>query len=273
MKGLFRLTASSALVFLMLPAESIPATTLPAEFLPVTSLPAASQQLTAKEIVKKADEKFNGERSGYSVMSMTIVHPSWQRTVEFKSWSLGDDYALTIITAPAREKGQTFLKRGNEMWSWNPAISRLIKLPPSMMSQGWMGSDYTNDDILRESSVVNDYDHLFEGEEMIDGRMCHKIRLTAREDADVLWSRQMWWVDKKDFIVLKAELYDEDGFLVRTERGTDLRTMDGRLIPTTIELVPAEQEGHKTVLKITEIKFNITVEESFFSQQNMKTIR
>ncbi len=273
MKGLFRLTASSALVFLMLPAESIPATTLPAEFLPVTSLPAASQQLTAKEIVKKADEKFNGERSGYSVMSMTIVRPSWQRTVEFKSWSLGDDYALTIITAPAREKGQTFLKRGNEMWSWNPAISRLIKLPPSMMSQGWMGSDYTNDDILRESSVVNDYDHLFEGEEMIDGRMCHKIRLTAREDADVLWSRQMWWVDKKDFIVLKAELYDEDGFLVRTERGTDLRTMDGRLIPTTIELVPAEQEGHKTVLKITEIKFNITVEESFFSQQNMKTIR
>ncbi len=273
MKGLFRLTASSALVFLMLPAESIPATTLPAEFLPVTSLPAASQQLTAKEIVKKADEKFNGERSGYSVMSMTIVRPSWQRTVEFKSWSLGDDYALTLITAPAREKGQTFLKRGNEMWSWNPAISRLIKLPPSMMSQGWMGSDYTNDDILRESSVVNDYDHLFEGEEMIDGRMCHKIRLTAREDADVLWSRQMWWVDKKDFIVLKAELYDEDGFLVRTERGTDLRTMDGRLIPTTIELVPAEQEGHKTVLKITEIKFNITVEESFFSQQNMKTIR
>ncbi len=258
MKGLFRLTASSAFVLLMLPAAS---------------LPAASQQLTAKEIVKKADEKFNGEKSGYSVMSMTIVRPTWQRTVEFKSWSLGDDYALTLITAPAREKGQTFLKRSTEMWSWNPAINRLIKLPPSMMSQGWMGSDYTNDDILRESSVVNDYDHSLEGEEVVDGRLCHKVRLTARDDADVLWSRQMWWVDKKDFIVLKAELYDEDDYLVRTERGMDLKTMDGRLIPTTIELVPAEQEGHKTVLKITEIKFNITVEESFFSQQNMKTIR
>ena len=258
MKGLFRLTASSAFVLLMLPAAS---------------LPAASQQLTAKEIVKKADEKFNGEKSGYSVMSMTIVRPTWQRTVEFKSWSLGDDYALTLITAPAREKGQTFLKRSTEMWSWNPAINRLIKLPPSMMSQGWMGSDYTNDDILRESSVVNDYDHSLEGEEVVDGRLCHKVRLTARDDADVLWSRQMWWVDKKDFIVLKAELYDEDDYLVRTERGMDLKTMDGRLIPTTIELVPAEQEGHKTVLKITEIKFNITVEESFFSQQNMRTIR
>jgi outer membrane lipoprotein-sorting protein len=258
MKGLFRLTSASAFVLLMLPG---------------VSLPAASQQLTAKEIVKKADEKFNGEKSGYSVMSMTIVRPTWQRTVEFKSWSLGDDYALTLITAPAREKGQTFLKRGTEMWSWNPAINRLIKLPPSMMSQGWMGSDYTNDDILRESSVVNDYDHSLEGEEVIDGRLCYRIRLTAREDAGVLWSHQMWWVDKRDFIVLKAELYDEDGYLVRTERGMDLKTMDGRLIPTTIELVPAEQAGHKTVLKINEIKFNITVEESFFSQQNMKTIR
>jgi len=235
--------------------------------------PVSAQQLTAKEIITRADEKFNGELSGYSVMSMTIVRPTWQRTVEFKSWSLQDDYALTLITAPAREKGQTFLKRGNEMWSWNPAINRLIKLPPSMMSQGWMGSDYTNDDILRESSVVDDYTHTLEGDEEVDGRLCYRIRLTAKEDAGVLWSRQVWWVDKKEFIALKAELYDEDNFLVRTERGMDLKTMDGRFIPTTIELIPAEEPGRKTILKIIEVKFNIRLEESFFSQQNMKTIR
>jgi outer membrane lipoprotein-sorting protein len=241
--------------------------------LPAMARPAASQQLTAKEIVTKADEKFNGEMSGYSVMSMTIVRPTWERTVEFKSWSLEDDYALTLITDPAREKGQTFLKRGSEMWSWNPAISRLIKLPPSMMSQGWMGSDYTNDDILRESSVVDDYNHTMEGEEEIDGRLCHKIKLMAKEDAGVLWGHQVWWVDKREFIVLKAELFDEDGYLVRTERGTDLKTMDGRFIPSTIELVPAEEQGHKTVLKILEVKFNIKLDENFFSQQNMKSIR
>lgn len=234
---------------------------------------ATAQQLTAKEIVTKADEKFNGEMSGYSVMSMTIVRPTWQRTVEFKSWSLEKDYALTLITAPAREKGQTFLKRGTDMWSWNPAINRLIKLPPSMMSQGWMGSDYTNDDILRESSVVDDYDHSMEGEEEIDGRPCYKIKLTAKENAGVLWGHQVWWVDKKEFITLKAELYDEDGYLVRTERGMDLKTMDGRFIPSTIELVPAEEEGRKTILKILEVKFNIKLDESFFSQQNMKSIR
>lgn len=248
-------------------------TAMQAAVLVLVSLPSLAQQLTAMEIVRKADEKFNGEMSGYSVMSMTIVRPTWERTIEFKSWSLEDDYALTLITAPAREKGQTFLKRGNEMWSWNPTISRLIKLPPSMMSQGWMGSDYTNDDILRESSVVDDYTHSMEGDEEIDGRLCHKITLMAKEDADILWGRQVWWVDKKEFIVLRAELYDEDGYLVRTERGTDLKTMDGRFIPSTIELVPAEVDGHKTVLKIMEMKFNISLEESFFSQQNMKTIR
>jgi len=233
----------------------------------------SAQQLTAKEIVTRADEKFNGEMSGYSVMSMTIIRHSWERTVEFRSWSLEDDYALTLITAPAREKGQTFLKRESEMWSWNPAINRLIKLPPSMMSQGWMGSDYTNDDILRESSVTNDYTHSLEGEEEIDGRTCYRIKLLAKEDAGVLWGHQLWWVDKKEFIVLKAELFDEDGYLVRTERGTDLKTMDGRFIPSTIELVPAEEPGRKTVLKILEIKFNVRLDESFFSQQNMKTIR
>jgi len=235
--------------------------------------PVSAQQLTAKEIITRAEDKFNGELSGYSVMSMTIVRPTWQRTVEFRSWSLQDDYALTLITAPAREKGQTFLKRGNEMWSWNPAINRLIKLPPSMMSQGWMGSDYTNDDILRESSVVDDYTHSLEEDEEVDGRLCYRVILTAKEDAGVLWGRQVWWVDKKEFITLKAELYDEDNFLVRTERGMDLRTMDGRFIPTTIELVPAEEPGRRTILKIIEVNFNIRLEESFFSQQNMKTIR
>jgi outer membrane lipoprotein-sorting protein len=231
------------------------------------------QELSATEIVRKTDDKFKGEQSGYCVMAMTIIRPSWQRTVEFKSWSKDDDYALTLITDPAREKGQTFLKRKTEMWSWNPSINRLVKLPPSMMSQGWMGSDYTNDDILRESSVVNDYTHSIESSETVDGHDCWKIKLMAKKDADVLWGQQMWWIDKKEFIALKAELYDEDGYLVRSEKASDLKMMDGRLVPTLFELMPAENEGYKTLVKIVEMKFNIKIEESFFSQQNMKTIR
>jgi len=233
----------------------------------------SGQNLSATEIVKKADEKFNGEKSSIMVMSMTIIRPTWKRTVEFKNWSMGRDNALTLITAPAKDVGQTFLKRGAEMWSWNPAINRLIKLPPSMMSQGWMGSDYTNDDILKESSVVTDYTHEIIGEEEIGERLCYKIKMTAKEDAAIVWGHQIRWIDKKDLLVLRAELYDEDGTLVRTEVGSDLKTFEGRTIPSLLELTPAEEPGNRTVVEIKDIKFNVPIEDSFFSQQNMKRVR
>jgi len=244
-------------------------------FLTAVSIPETlvAQELSATDIVRKADEKFNGEKSSYSIMSMTIIRPAWKRSIEFKNWTLDREYALTLITAPAREAGQSFLKRRSEMWSWNPSISRLIKLPPSMMSQGWMGSDYTNDDIMRESSVIKDYTHDIAGEENIGGLSCYKIRLTAREDASIVWGKQIQWIDKKDFLILKAELYDEDGYLVRTENGSEIKVMDGRKIPSRIELVPADEPENRTVIDILEIRFNIDVAEGFFSQQNMRRVR
>ena len=236
-------------------------------------IPGSGQELSPREIIRKADEKFNGEKTSISTMAMTIVRPTWKRTIEFKGWTKEKKHSLTLITAPAKDKGQSFLKREQEMWSWNPTISRLIKLPPSMMSQGWMGSDYTNDDILKESSVVNDYVHEIVAEETIDGRLCYKIKMVAKEDAAVIWGHQVRWIDKKDFLFLKSELYDEDGYLVRTESGSDIKLMDGRLIPSRIELVPAEEEGHMTIIEMKEMSFNKPIEDSFFSQQNMKRVR
>lgn len=237
----------------------------------ITSFLLSAQD--AKEIVEKANDKINGEKSSYGIMSMKIIRPEWERTLEFKNWTKGTDYALTLITAPARDRGQSFLKRGSEMWSWNPAISRMIKLPPSMMSQGWMGSDYTNDDILKESSVVEDYIHEITGEEEIEGRMCYRIKLTAKEDAAVIWGHQVRWISKDDYLFLKAELYDEYGYLVRTELGKNVKTMDGRLIPTVMEIIPEDEEGYKTVVEIKEIEFNIDIKDNFFSQQNLQRVR
>ncbi|MFZ5939063.1 MAG: outer membrane lipoprotein-sorting protein [Bacteroidota bacterium] len=237
-------------------------------------LPLSGQGgMTAAEIIRKADDNFRGEKSSIMEMTMTIVRPTWERSVSFRTWTLGSDYALTLITAPAKEKGQTFLKRQNEMWSWNPSISRMIKLPPSMMSQGWMGSDYTNDDILRESSLTRDYHHDLLREEVLDGHPCYVIRLTANDDGDVVWGQQLRWVDREHFLFLKAELYDEDGYLVRTEKASDIRMMDGRMITTLLELIPAEDPGNKTVIRIESIDFNPPIEESFFSIQNMKKVR
>ena len=227
----------------------------------------------AREIIKKADEKMQGEETSTSTMTMTIVRPTWQREISFKNWTKGREYTLALVTAPAKEKGQTFLKRENEMWNWNPTINRLIKLPPSMMSQGWMGSDFSNDDLLKESSIVVDYTHTIIGEEEIDGWDCYKIELSPLEGAAVVWGKIYKWISKEEFLQMKSEYFDEDNYLIKTELAYDIQTMGGRLIPSKFELIPEEDEGHKTVVVMDEIKFNQPIPDSFFSQQNMKKVR
>ena len=227
----------------------------------------------AKEIVKKADEKWNGEKSSQGTMTMTIVRPTWERTIQFKIWTLGRDYSMTLITSPAKEKGQAFLKRETEMWNWMPSISRMIKLPPSMMADGWMGSDYTNDDILKESSMVVDFTHKIVGSETIEGWDCWKIEMLPKEDAAVVWGKVIRWISKEEYLMMKSEYYDEDEYLVKTEYGKDVKTMDDRKIPSKIEIIPADKENQKTVLVIDDIKFNVPLQDSFFSQQNMKRLR
>ncbi|PLX15460.1 MAG: outer membrane lipoprotein-sorting protein [Marinilabiliales bacterium] len=227
----------------------------------------------ATEIIKKADDKWNGEKSSQGTMTMTIVRPTWERTIQFKIWSLEDDYSMTLITSPAKEKGQAFLKRETEMWNWVPSISRMIKLPPSMMSDGWMGSDYTNDDILKESSMVVDFTHEIVGSETIDGWDCWKIEMLPKEESAVVWGKIIRWVSKDEYLMMKSEYYDEDEYLVKTELGMDVKVMDGRKIPARIEIIPADKEDQKTIVELNEIKFNVNLQNSFFSQQNMKRLR
>lgn len=234
---------------------------------------AVVSQPSATDIVRKADEKMRGEKSSESTMTMQIVRPTWTRSISFKTWTLGTDYSLVLITAPAKEKGQTFLKRGNEMWSWNPQINRIIKLPPSMLAQGWMGSDFTNDDILNQSSIVVDYTHSFAGSETVSGRDCYKVNLVPKEDAPVVWGRVVLWISKSDFLLLKSEYYDEDDVLVKSETASDIKNMGGRTIPARYELVPADKKGNVTVITMDAVKFNVPLSESFFSQQNMQKVR
>lgn len=228
--------------------------------------------LTAKEIVEKADQKLRGE-SSYAEIKMTIVRPTWTREVTMKSWSLGNEYSLILITAPPRDKGTAFLKRGNEIWNWQPTIDRTIKMPPSMMSQSWMGSDFTNDDLVRESSTVTDYNHKKIGSETINSRECYKLELTPKEGAPVVWGKVLLWIDKKEFMQMKVEFYDEDDFLVNTMYGKNVKTLGGKTLPGTMEVIPADKPDQKTVLEYLELQFDIKVNESFFSIANMKKIK
>ncbi len=231
-----------------------------------------AQELTAVEIIKKADEKVRG-KTNHSVMEMQIIRPTWSRTISMKSWSNGLDYTMTYITSPAKDKGQVFMKRETEMWNWMPSIGRMIKIPASMMSQGWMGSDYTNDDILKESSIVRDYNHSIDKEEVVEGFNCYKIKMIPKEEAAVIWAKVYKWITKDEFIQIKSEYYDEDGDLVKSDFGYEFKEMGGRLIPSRVEIVPAGEEGKKTVILMKEVEFDIELPTTFFSQQNMKRIR
>jgi outer membrane lipoprotein-sorting protein len=232
----------------------------------------AQSGLSAKAIVTKADEKLRGQ-SSIAEIKMTIVRPSWQREMSLKSWSLGDAYSLILVTAPARDRGTAFLKRNREIWNWQPTIDRTIKMPPSMMSQSWMGSDFTNDDLVRESSTVNDYSHKLLGSEKIDGRDCYRIELVPTEKAAVVWGKVLLWIDKQDFMQLKTEFYDEDGYLVNTMIGKDVKTLGGKLLPARLEVIPADKPNHKTIIEYSTLEFDKPIKTDFFSVQNMKRVR
>ncbi|MFA8436364.1 MAG: outer membrane lipoprotein-sorting protein [Marinifilaceae bacterium] len=231
-----------------------------------------SEKITAREIVRIADEKMRG-LSSKGEYSMTIVRPTWSRTVTMKSWSKGTEYSLIYITAPAREKGQVFLKRQKDMWNWIPSIERLVKIPPSMMMQSWMGSDFTNDDLLKESSSLADYSHELEGTQEIRGYDCYQVALFPKEEAAVVWGKLVMWISKEGYHRLKTEYYDEDLYLVNEENLFDIKMMDDREIPTRMEMVPIDKEGNKTIFEFKDVKFDINIKESFFSQQNMKRVR
>ena len=244
-------------------------------FLPallLTAIPLYLHGQDASEIVRKADEKMRGESSRAEI-TMEIIRPIWKRTISLKAWSLGTEYSLILVTAPARDEGTAYLKRGNEIWNWLPDINRTIKMPPSMMSQSWMGSDFSNNDLVEESSIVTDYEHKLAGDSTLSGYASYKIQMNPKPQAPVVWGKLVSFISKDEYLQLRTEFYDEDLKLIKVMEGSEIKEMDGRTIPTKMEMKPMDEEGHKTVLIYSDIKFNIDISQNFFSIQNMKRIQ
>ncbi len=237
-----------------------------------TSYTPPQTQLTAKQIIDKATENRFG-KSSYGEMKMQIVRPKYTRTIEMKTWSLGDDYSMVYITAPAKEQGQVFLKREKEMWNWVPSISRMIKLPPSMMSQGWMGSDYTNDDVINSTSIIDNYEHKLLGEEKFGGYDCYKIQSTPKPGAKIVWGKKITWISKEGYYAMKTESYDEDAKLVRTETSADIKTFGKHKLPSKFTIVGADKPQNKTIFELVKMDFEYKLDETFFTQANMKRVK
>jgi outer membrane lipoprotein-sorting protein len=226
----------------------------------------------AREILQKAVDLMYGKNT-YSVITMTITKPTWSRTVSMKVWSIEPDYSIVYITEPARDKGSVTLKRKNEVWNWLPSVQKTIKIPPSMMLASWMGSDFTNDDLVRQSSIVNDYTHTLLGEEEYGGYACYKIELIPKPDAGVVWGKIIVWISIKGYMQLKSEFYDEEGVLIRTMTGSKPKYFDGHLLPSYSEMIPHNKPGNSTSFETKELDFDISITPEFFSIQNMSRVK
>ncbi|MFO7798376.1 outer membrane lipoprotein-sorting protein [Rhodohalobacter sp.] len=243
--------------------------------LPIILLPFAvsvSHAQTADEIINRMEDVMRGE-SSYAEMTMTIERPRYEREMSMKAWALGEDFSLILITDPARDRGTAFLKRENEIWNYVPNIDRTVKMPPSMMSQSWMGSDFTNDDLVRESSTLEDYDHSILREETLDDRETWVLELIPKPDAAIVWGKVLIWVDKEHYILLKEENYNQRDELANTLNFKEIEEMDGRVFPTRMIMAPADKPDQRTILKYNHLEFDIDIDRSFFTQQNMRRVR
>lgn len=232
----------------------------------------AFAQESARDIISKADLKMRGN-SSYSSLTIKIVRPSWSREMDLRAWTKENKLALIRIDGPVKDKGTVYLKRQKEVWYYLPTIERNIKLPPSMMSQSWMGTDFTNDDLVKEFSILDDYDQQLVGEEKVNDRICHKILLTPKPAAAVVWGKIITWIDQKEYLQLKAEYYDENGQLVNKMNAGNIRKLGGRLLPATLEMVPVDKPGQKTILNYKDIQFDLPIQDGFFTVERMKQIQ
>ena len=232
----------------------------------------SAQNLSALDIITKADAKTRGN-SSYMEMTMQIVRPKYTREISMKSWTKGTNLALVKITAPAKDAGQGYLKINNDLWNWLPTIDRLVKMSASVMGQSWMGSDFTNDDMVRQSSIVTDYTQKIMAEEQVREFNCWKIELTPKPNAAVVWGKVIMWIEKSGFDVIKAQYFDEDNILVQTMENFDFKMFGDRKMPSRMEMTPADKTGQKTVVTVSKAQYNQPINDNFFTQQNLKTVQ
>ncbi len=231
-----------------------------------------SRAQNPSEILQEADKRARGESSIMEV-TLQVVRPTWTREMAMRSWSKGQDRSLVLVTAPARERGTAFLRVGREMWNWIPSVERTVKLPPSMMSQSWMGTDLTNEDFVREASFLVDYSHRLTGEETLLNRPAWIIELTPKPEAPVVWGKVVVWIGKEDYLQLRAVFYDEVGESVYTLEARQVGELGGRMLATRVEVLPTDEPGHSTVMSIQSAQFNIPIPDETFTVRNMSRLR
>jgi len=217
----------------------------------------------------RVDRLMRGE-SSHGRVEMQIETEHWSRSLEMEVWSLGTDYSLVRVTAPPRETGTATLKADQEVWNYLPRVDRTIKVPPSLMMGSWMGSHFTNDDLVKESRIIDDYEIALSFEGLREGVAVWEFYLTPLPEAAVVWGHIEWQVRQADDMPVWVRYYDEDGALVRTLTFSDYRVMGGRLVPAIMLVVPTDKPAESTKMIYHDLEFGLDLTPDYFSLRNLR---
>ena len=220
------------------------------------------------------ENSFNYMRGNASIATviMTIHRPDWERKMTIKAWTRGKKYSLFYIQSPPKDHGNGTLKKSREMWMYNPKVNRVIKVPPSMMSQSWMGSDFSNNDLAKSDSFVNDYLHSIVGTETHQGQKVYVVKSMPKPDAPVIWGMQMLKI-REDLIWLSQEFFDEDFKSVKRMTTLEIQMMGGKLYPKVWRMRETDKEDRYTELTYKSLTFKSNLPDSLFTLTSLRKAR
>ena len=230
-----------------------------------------AEALNAQSLV---EDSFNymRDKSSVSEVIMTVHRPDWERKMTIKAWTRGRKDSLFYIEAPPKDHGNGTLKKGREMWMYNPKINRVIKVPPSMMSQSWMGSDFSNNDLAKSDSLLMDYTHSIIGTETHDGQTVYLIKSMPKPEAPVVWGMQQLKI-RADLIWLSQKFFDEDLEPVKAMTTLEIQMLGGKLYPKIWRMRKVGEENKYTELNYTSLAFKGALPDNLFTLTSLRKAR
>ena len=235
------------------------------------SLAATAADPSADDIIRRAVDHFRGETS-YSELTMVIHRPDWQRQMTLRAWTEGDEHTLVRVTEPKKDAGNGTLSVEGNMWTYTPKINRVIKVPSSMMSQNWMGSDFSNKDVSKDTDIVDQYDHTLLDQREHEGHTVYVIQSVPHEEAAVVWGREVLHV-RDDWVLLEQQFWDQDDVLVKRLRALEVEEMDGRMVASVLRMAREETPEEWTELRTLSVDFDVELPDSLFTLSNLRNPR
>lgn len=222
-------------------------------------------------IVKAAIDYWRDETS-CSVSEMTIHRPDWERSMTMRVWTMGMKNSLVRVIEPKKDMGNANLISNEKMWAYSPKTRRIIKIPSSMMSQSWMGSDFSNNDVAKADSLLENYTHTLKGTESHWGRAVYVIEAVPFESAPVVWGKEVVKI-RDDYLLLEHAFYDQDNVLVKKMLTEEIELMGGKLIATKQRMQKTEESDEWTEIVVKEARFKMNVPRNTFTQSNLRNPR